>query len=290
MIYRLPTVRSTFKGFERLGRLASCTKELVFDELMLDMSEAKGFDAHMAAPLGAILARVADAFNEVAIVDVPSKVERRLRRNRFLTRYRYEPLRDPRHTAMPFRRMRLSGQDAFEDYVDQWLGRRGMPEMSRKARKVLMANVFEIYENAVIHSESDIGVFVCGQFFPKQERLDFTIADAGVGIRETVRRYFENDRISSVRSLKWALAPRRTTKRGSLPGGLGLQLLKDFTRLNGGKIQIASRFGYYEYSYGEENFLRMSADFPGTAVTIEVNTADESTYVLSDEIASDEIF
>ena len=34
----------------------------------------------------------------------------------------------------------------------------------------------------------------------------------------------------------------------------------------------------------------MSADFPGTAVTIEVNTADESTYVLEDEIASDEIF
>ena len=31
-------------------------------------------------------------------------------------------------------------------------------------------------------------------------------------------------------------------------------------------------------------------DFPGTAVTIEVNTADESTYALADEIASDQIF
>ena len=290
MIYHLPAVRSTFKGFERLGRLASCTKDLVFDELMLDMSEVKVFDAHMAAPLGAILARVADAFNDVAIVDVPGKVERKLRRNRFLTRYRYESLRDPRRTAMPFRRMRLSGQGAFEDYVDQWLGRRDMPEMSRKARKAFKTKVFEIYQNAVIHSESGIGVFVCGQFFPRKKRLDFTIADAGIGIRETVRRYFENDRIGSVRSLKWALAPHHTTKRGRLPGGLGLQLLKDFTRLNGGKIQIASRFGFYEYNGGEENFRKMSADFPGTAVTIEVNTADESTYVLTDEIASDEIF
>ena len=291
MIYHLPTVRSSFNGFERLGQLASSTRDLKFDELILDMSEVKVFDAHMAAPLGAILARVADAFNAVDIVDVPGGVEKKLRKNRFLTRYRYEPLRAARRTAMPFRRLRLlSGQGAFENYVEQWLGRKGMPEMSKKARKAFKRKVFEIYQNAVIHSESDIGVFVCGQSFPRKKRLDFTIADAGIGIRETVRRYFENDRIGSVRSMQWALAPHHTTKRGRLPGGLGLQLLKEFTRLNGGKIQIASRFGFYEYSHGDENFRKMSADFPGTAVTIEVNTADESTYVLSDEIASDEIF
>lgn len=290
MIYRLPTVRSTFNGFEHLGRFASRTKDLFFDELILDMSEVNFFDANMAAPLGAVLARVADAFNSVDIDAVPSKVARILRKNRFLTRYGYEPLRDSHRTAMPFRRLRLSGQSAFEGYVDQWLEREGMPEMSRKARTAFKRKVFEIYQNAVIHSESDVGIFVCGQFFPKRNRLDFTIADAGIGIRETVRRYFENDRIGSVRSLRWALAPHHTTKRGRLPGGLGLQLLKDFTRLNGGKIQIASRFGFYEYSDGGENFRKMSADFPGTAVTIEINTADESAYVLSDETARDDIF
>lgn len=291
MIYHLPTVRSSFNGFERLGQLASSTRDLKFDELILDMSEVKVFDAHMAAPLGAILARVADAFNAVDIVDVPGGVEKKLRKNRFLTRYRYEPLRAARRTAMPFRRLRLlSGQGAFENYVEQWLGRKGMPEMSKKARKAFNRKVFEIYQNAVIHSESDIGVFVCGQSFPRKKRLDFTIADAGIGIRETVRRYFENDRIGSVGSMRWALALHHTTKRGRLPGGLGLQLLKDFARLNGGKIQIASRFGFYEYSRGDENFRKMSADFPGTAVTIEVNMADESTYILADEIASDQIF
>ena len=218
MIYHLRTVRSSFNGFERLGQLASSTRDLKFDELILDMSEVKVFDAHMAAPLGAILARVADAFNAVDIVDVPDGVEKKLRKNRFLTRYRYEPLRAARRTAMPFRRLRLlSGQGAFENYVEQWLGRKGMPEMSKKARKAFKRKVFEIYQNAVIHSESDIGVFVCGQSFPRKKRLDFTIADAGIGIRETVRRYFENDRIGSVRSMQWALAPHHTTKRAVCP-------------------------------------------------------------------------
>ena len=290
MIYRLPTVRSNFKGYERLGQLASSTRDLEFDELILDMSRVNFFDANMAAPLGAILARVADEFNSVEIVEVPSRVKEILQKNRFLTRYRYEPLHDVYRTVMPFRRLRLSDQGVFDDYVDRKLEGKGMPEMSAKASKMFKAKVFEIYQNAVTHSESDVGIFVCGQFFPKQSRLDFTIADAGIGIRETVRRYFENDRIGSVRSLRWALAPHHTTKRGRLPGGLGLQILKDFTRLNGGKIQIVSRFGFYEYSHGDENFRKMSADFPGTAVTIEVNTADESTYVLADEIASDQIF
>ena len=52
MIYHLRTVRSSFNGFERLGQLASSTRDLKFDELILDMSEVKVFDAHMAAPLG----------------------------------------------------------------------------------------------------------------------------------------------------------------------------------------------------------------------------------------------
>ena len=39
MIYHLPTVRSSFNGFERLGQLASSTRDLKFDELILDMSE-----------------------------------------------------------------------------------------------------------------------------------------------------------------------------------------------------------------------------------------------------------
>ena len=290
MIYRLPTVRSDEEGFEHLGRLASAARDLFADELILDMSRVGFFDANMAAPLGAILALAADELNTVEIVDVSRKVEHILRRNRFLTRYRYASLDDTCRTTMPFRRLRLSDQGVFEDYVDRQLEAKDLPEMSLKASKVFKTKVFEIYQNAVSHSESAIGVFVCGQFFPNKSRLDFTITDAGIGIRETVRRYFNDSGIGSVRSLKWALQPHNTTRRGPQPGGLGLGLLQEFSRLNGGKIQIASRRGFYEYDGGGEIFCKMSADFPGTAVTIEINTADESAYVLADEVDPDDIF
>ena len=284
MIHHLSTVRSNREGFECLGDLAKRTRSLFADKLELDMSRVEFFDANMAAPLGAVLARVADNLNTVEIVEVPGIVERILRKNQFLTYFRYKSLSDDNRTTMPFRRLRLSDEGVFEEYIRRQFRGKGVPRMSKAAGRVFRKKVFEVYQNAVIHSESQIGVFACGQFFPRKKRLDFTIADAGIGIRSAVRRHFKNSRIGSIPALKWALKPSNTTKRDSQqPGGLGLQFLQDFSRLNQGKIQIATRFAFYEFNRGAENFRKMSADFPGTAVTIEVNTADTATYVLTTE-------
>ena len=290
MIHFLPTVHSNRQGFESLGQLAKVTKDLFADRVQINMAKVEFFDANMAAPLGAILARVADKLNKVEIVSVPPRVEQVLRKNRFLTNYWYESLDDTNQTTMPFRRLRLSDEGEFEEYIYRQLSGRGIPRMSEGASRVFKKKVFEVYQNAVFHSESELGVFVCGQFFPQQHRLDFSIADIGIGIRETVRRYFENPRINSLPALKWALEPYHTTKRGPHPGGLGLEFLQQFARLNKGKIQIASRFAFYELNSDEEIFERMTTDFPGTAVTIEINTADEAVYFLKSEIDTDDVF
>ncbi len=290
MIHRLSTVRSNCDGFERLAHLATATKDLFAEELTLDMSQVSFFDANMAAPLGAVLSRVADNLNLVKIVAVRANVQTILRKNAFLTYYWHEPLKDTFRTTMPFRRFRLLDEGAFEDYVHRQLRDKGMPRMTVAASKAFRKKVFEVYQNAVIHSESAIGVFACGQFFPNKNRLDFTVSDAGLGIRDSVRRYFGQPKIGSVPALKWALGPNHTTKRGPQPGGLGLGFLQAFSKLNGGRIQIASRFAFYEFAGGQERFRKMSADFPGTAVTIEVNTADETKYALKSEMTSEAIF
>ena len=145
----------------------------------------------------------------------------------------------------PVRRLRLSDEGAFEEYISQQLGSKHMHRMTDGTIRIFKRKIFEVYQNAVIHSESKIGIFVSGQLFPQQNRLDFTVADAGIGIRGTVRRYFKKPGIGSIPALKWALEPSNTTKRGGpRPGGLGFQFLQHFSRMNKGKIQIASRFGF----------------------------------------------
>ena len=59
--------------------------------------------------------------------------------------------------------------------------------------------------------------------------------------------------------------------------------LLGFARLNRGKIQIVSRFAFYEFSVHGEKFEKMSEDFPGTAVSVLINTADTEQYVLQYE-------
>ena len=289
MIYYLPTIYSNEEGYEHLAELSLATKSLFADRLELNFSRVGFFDANMAAPLGAVLARVADDLNSVEIVDVPPLIERVLRKNRFLTQYRYEPLDDSNRTTMPFRRLQLSDEGLFEEYIKRELRGKGIPRMSEGLGKVFKKKVFEVYQNAVIHSESALGIFVCGQFFPQKRRLDLTITDAGIGIRERVRRFL-GVKISSVRAIRWALQEGHTTKKGSQPGGLGLKFLHEFVRLNKGRIQIASRFGFYEFYKGKETLEKMAEDLPGTSVTIEINTGDTAEYCLESEVTPENVF
>ena len=285
MTYQLPSVRSNQAGFEHLGHLAKATKHLFADELELDMSRATSFDTNMAAPLGVVLARVARKFNSVRIVFVPEPVKETLIDSRFLTHYRYRARSDTLQSATSFRRFRLTDAGAFQEYINQMLVSGCFPAMSQKIILRFKKKVFEVYQNAITHSESKIGVFVCGHSFAREKLIHFTIADCGIGVRGAVRRHLNDRRINSIQALRWALKPRNTTKTGKHPGGLGLNLIQKFSALNGGSIWIASRFALYNFCCGQENFRKMASDFPGTAVTIEINTADAGQCVLSSEVS-----
>mgnify|MGYP001558296520 CR=1 FL=1 len=289
MIRYLPTIHSNQDGYERLAELFKETASLRADRLELNFSRVSFFDANMAAPLGVVLARVADRFNAIEIVNVPEPIERVLRKNDFLAHYRYPPMDDVNRTTIPYLRLQRSGGGLLGDYLQQHLRGKGIPRMSEGLGKVFKKKIFEVFQNAVIHSESEPGIFVCGQFFPQKQKLDLTIADAGIGIRETVRRY-HGTKFSSIDAIRWALQEGHTTKKGAQPGGLGLKLLHDFVNLNQGRIQIASRFGYYEFSAGQDSFTKMAEDYPGTVVTIEVNTADTFACRLASEVPLDDIF
>ena len=197
---------------------------------------------------------------------------------------------DTNQTAVPFKIFKLQAGEQFYDYLESYMHGKGIPTMSEGLTKRFRQSLFEIFQNAAIHSKSGSGIFTCGQFFPQMHRLDFTVADAGVGIRENVRNYTGNAKMGSCTAIEWALTEGNTTKTGNQPGGLGLKLLKDFIRMNRGKLQIVSRFGYYEFSATGDGCIKLDHDFPGTCVNIEINTQDTSNYCLKSELSSDDIF
>jgi hypothetical protein len=287
---RLPEIRHNRAGFEALVQLRAKTKDCLFDDIEVDMRWTSWFDADMCAPLGAILYRLSDRMNTVTLVNAPSTVERILSKNGFLSHYGGNRLPDTWGTTIPYRKFEAKDDRYFASYIeDEFVRRSEMPKMSRGLVKKFRESVFEIFSNAVLHSQTKLGIFSCGQYFPKRNRLDFAVADLGIGIRQNVLRHAGLN-LRADKAIVWATEERNTTKRGKIPGGLGLKLLKEFITLNGGSIQIVSDSGYWALEDGKIVSDELTYRFPGTVVSIEVDTADKRSYKLASEISEKDIF
>jgi hypothetical protein len=289
VIIKLQDVRSTFDGFARLTELANETKDCFFDQVEVDMSSTTWFDANMSAPLGVILTHLTDKFNTAQPVALRKGVEAILTKNLFLVGYNYPMRPDSYGTTIPYRRFKPEDDRYFVAYLNKHLTGKGIPKMSEGLGRRFKDSLLEIFGNSAMHSETKLGVFACGQFFPTQQRLDFCIADAGIGIRKKIRKEL-NARMNSDKAILWALEEGHTTRKGEVPGGLGLKLLREFVALNRGRIQIVSDRGYWECEAGNEIVKRLNHAFPGTVVNLEINTADTHSYCLSSERMTDSLF
>lgn len=284
MEYELPTIRSTMAGFSNLAKLHEATQALFNDHLDVNFSKCGFFDGNMTAALQVILERVADQGNTVGLVDFPPAISSILCKNRFLCQYGHPVIVDVNKTTLPHKSFHRLESAEFADYLNEHLPGKGIPTMTEGLGKKFRQSIFEIFQNCVMHSRSTAGVIVCGQFYPKENHLDLTISDAGVGIRTNVRQFLRNQ-ISSVDAIKWAMIEGNTTKTGSQPGGFGLKLLQEFIELNKGMVQIASRDGFYQFSNGLKRYGALKADFPGTSINFQINTSDTKSYGLRSEVS-----
>ncbi len=290
MHVNLGSVRHDWKGYEALAALYAKTQACELDDIEIDMSDCQWFDADMCAALGAILYKLGADLNSIRISNMRDNVEKSLSKNGFLSSYGRSKLPDKWGTTIPYQRFDRKDDRFFGRYVESELMRKTqLPKMSKALAKKFRESVFEIFSNAVIHSRTTLGIFCCGQFFPMRHRLDLAVADLGIGIRRNVEESI-GQKMKPEEAIVWATEGRNTTKRGPIPGGLGLKLLREFVGLNGGQIQIVSDAGYWCLNENKSRACTLSAPFPGTVVTIEINTADKSTYALTSEVSSEDIF
>lgn len=286
----LPTIRHDLAGFAALAFLHCQTKQCVLEDIEIDMATTAWFDADMCAAFGAILYCLGDNLNTVNLVNLRPGVESILSKNGFLSYYGRTKIPDQWGTTVFYERFDVEDDRYFSVYIEhEFIRRPEMPEMSPGLLKKFRESVFEIFSNAVLHSRTKLGIFSCGQFFPNRNQLNFTVADLGVSIRKNVRDYLRKD-LSPVDAIIWAAQEHNTTKRGKVPGGLGLTLLSEFIDLNGGCIQIVSDAGYWRRKDKRTDTSPLGQPFPGTVVSVEINTADHSSYRLTLESEDDEIF
>lgn len=289
MIISLPSIRHDKAGFESLVNLWTQTKQYSFSGISIDMSAVDWFDADMCAILGGILYRLTSNSNSINLINIHSEVESILLKNGFLSYYGHAQIPDCWGTTIPYKRFNLEQQQHFAQYIDDKLmNRQELPVMSKGLKKKFEKSLHEIFSNADAHSQTQHGIHCCGQFFPRRNRINFSITDLGIGMRQNIKEKKGED-LSPEDAIKWATSGNKTTKTGNIPGGLGLKFICDFIKLNHGHLQIVSDAGYWRLDKFQEISGPLSHPFPGTVVCLEINTADTNSYLLSTELTKTDL-
>ena len=286
---QLDKVTTTYDGFEKLievEKMLQCSG----DNSPVDVQIPGWFDANMSAPLGAILERQKQKGRVIYISSAPEI----LQRNHFLSHFEVPIRPDIYKTTIRYHCFGIDKRQSylFQNYISAHFHENSnvLPAMTIALLKRFRTSIFEIYANSCEHSDSTCGVFACGQTYPKQKSVDFTIADAGIGIARNIERAFGVP-IPPDYALIWALRQGTTTRKSSsIPGGIGLHIIRQFIKLNGGRLLVISDRGYWEMKGEQTELKTFKYPFPGTVVTIEINTDDKHSYCLESEINSNNIF
>lgn len=193
--------------------------------------------------------------------------------------------------SIPYREDLYQDEIALVDYLKtHWLGH-GWVHVSKLLRDAIVGRVWEIYANAFEHGQSPIGIFSCCQHYPNKHELKLSVVDFGVGIPSNVRMFFKHDprahSLNAASCLKWAFQRGTTTKPNNR--GLGLDLLKEFVKINKGKLEVFSHEGYAIIDSKREEFLNRSTFFEGTLINITF-ICDESYYHLASEVVEEPLF
>lgn len=287
--YNIGTIRSDRDSYQTLIDFYSQTKDLFLEDIILDFSRTGWFDANLSAVLGAILYNLKEDFNDVYFENMHSGTENILKRNLFLSYYGESSLADGYNTTIKYHRFRSNEEKLFSNYLDEELHSKLPDTIPDKLKKKIIESIFEIFNNAVIHSNCD-NIFACGQYYHNKNLLKFTIVDIGETIQKKVNDFTDDD-LSSVEAIEWSLQSGNTTRQGNIPGGIGLKLIREFMRNNKGKIQIISSDGFWQEYNGRERKHLFTCKFDGTIVNLEFNTDDDCSYMFQEpSITLDDIF
>jgi len=270
MEYRLTCAATDREGISALARMDADLEWSDEEMVIVSFSESARCDSTFAAPLAVVLNRIEDRKKQFEFGGVPKIIQDLFFQNWFFhgLGISVRPEGVPA-TCIPFEHFQTSEIERFYDYLDQHLEGKGLPPLDSTFSLQLLQCLGEVFVNTETHSDSALGVFVCGQHYPAQQRLDLTIVDAGVTIPECIAKRFGRH-LSAPHALAWVMEEGNTTKR--YPGGVGLKLLRNFAREQHGAVWIASGGAFWSMESGVESITELKDPFPGTAVNLQIPT------------------
>jgi len=279
----IPKIWNASEDYNELFKLWEQISNSPFDEdFELDFKNCKFLGHNGVAFLGGLAHFIQHRGGRVNFLwhTIAPNIKMNLAQNGFL--YYFGESQEPWDgNSVTYRSDRHHDKSEIMAYLlEKWLGK-GWLNISKPLQNEIAGQVSEIYGNAFEHSDSEIGVFSCGQCYPNRNYLELSVIDFGIGIPTKVRTLPTNSHFSSKDALMWALESGNTTVMG-VPRGLGLNLLKEFVNYNQGTLKIFSNDSYVKIADNDVTYSKQTINFSGTFINITLK-CDEAYYCLASE-------
>ncbi|GAB5540084.1 MAG: hypothetical protein Salg2KO_21870 [Salibacteraceae bacterium] len=278
-------IRAAAEGFQAIANLHSELSQFEKSKLGVDCSGLGWIDAQLGACLLTVVNQSRLKGNEVLFYNIAPQIQIILQKNKTLVGNRA----DVHGTTIPVTSFISDSEVDFSQFTRKQLLRPEMPRMSKGLRDKFFEGIDELFTNGSLWSKSPIAFFAGGQYFPRLDRLSFVLSDGGQGIQGSLLAAGKNF-AAPEDAIDWAMKMNNSARQGDIPGGLGLGILKDFVAMNGGCLLVCSHSGYWESRNGKIKKLRLSGNYPGTVVSLELNTADTNSYYLQSSVNPHDIW
>lgn len=290
-IIKIPTLNDSKHDFSQLFLIYNKIMETK-DKVIYDFSECQFLRPNALAFIGG-MTRLIESHGRIVEFDwktlTNGAITMNLCQNGFANTFNHpEPGWDGH--SIPYREDKTLDINEIMDYLtDKWIGKDWV-HVSNKLRDAIAGTMWEIYNNAFEHSKTPIGVYSCGHHYKSQNILLLSIVDFGCGIPTKIKQFFTQfvagkdvSKLSDANCIQWAVGKGHTTSTDDgVARGLGLDLLKEFVKLNNGKLELYSNKGYALINNQGEKYEPTNLGFEGTIVHITLR-CDELFYHFKNE-------
>ncbi len=267
-------IGNDFLGASFIAELYHISSTINNSTLIIDFKDTRWLRANLSAALGAIFRySYSVKNNNVKLINLSESILKILRKNSFLENFGLKSIYDTYNSTVKYQEFNPLDRTSFSVYVrDEFIPSLKLDLNPMFVKKFRVA-IEELFQNCRIHGSCD-KIYVCGQFFPSENRLYFTIVNLGTTIKENIEKRYPEIEISSINSILWAIRKGNTTRIDDSVGGIGLPFLIDFLDKTHGELNILSDFGCFNRISCLNNVKECDFKFSGTMVTL-IFTIDE---------------
>ena len=267
----------SYKTFIYLSNLQHEIKKSTEDTIVLDFQETNYINAMFTSFIGSLCIWAKSyGKNIVYRMQLETRLYKYIIDSGLYDYVKNKPYSSDNPNSIPFKSIQMDDESIIE-YTNSILSHTPV-QLTPTADEALFKNIYELFNNALVHSEAKNGIYGCGHWLPNKKELVFSVYDTGIGIPTSIQNK-TNTNITSKEAIEWAFSPIHSTMQliNNIPRGVGLSSFLKFIQLNKGFLSIVSNDICYIYN-NSAKYHYLEHPIEGTIISFIIRSDSEHIY------------